>query len=72
MSESGDTDPTTPKEMQQNPPGTAEGGDPDEEAGERELAGSAEGDEDRAFVEDMESDPARAGSHSPGEDLLGG
>jgi hypothetical protein len=61
MTESGDTDPTQPKEMQQNPPQpTKEGGDRDQEAGEQD------------FVEDMESDPARAGSDSPGEDLLGG
>jgi hypothetical protein len=67
MTESGDTDPTAPKEMQQNPPNPAgEGGDRDEEAGERALT------EDEEFVEELESDPARAGSHSPGEDLIGG
>jgi len=61
MSESGETDPTQPKELRQNPPEQSEeGGDRDEEAGEQD------------FVEDMESDPARAGSHSPGEDLIGG
>jgi hypothetical protein len=61
VSESGDTDPETPKKMQQNEPNpTGEGGDRDEEAGERD------------FVEDMESDPARAGVDSPANDLLGG
>ena len=61
MTESGDTDPTQPKEMQQNPPDpTGEGDDRDQEAGEQDL------------VEDLESDPARAGSDSPGEDLIGG
>ena len=71
MPESGDTDPTAPKEMQQNEPNpTGRGGDRDTEAGEDELA---EGDAaEHDFVEDMESDPARAGSDSPGEDLLGG
>ena len=61
MTESGDTDPTAPKEMQQNEPNpTGEGGDRDQEAGEQDL------------VEDMENDPARAGGDAPGEDLIGG
>ena len=61
MTESGETDPTAPKEMQQNEPNPmGEGGDRDEEAGEE------------GFVEELESDPARAGSDSPGEDLIGG
>jgi hypothetical protein len=81
MSESGDTDPTTPKEMQQNEPNPAgAGGNRDDEAGERALAGDRghgreredDTEEIREFVEEIESDPARAGSHSPGEDLLGG
>jgi len=67
MPESGDTDPTAPKEMQQNPPNPArDAGDRDEEARERALG------EDQEFVEELESDPARAGSHSPGENLIGG
>lgn len=61
MPESGDTEPTAPKEMQQNPATpTGEGGDRDEEAGEKE------------FVEELENDPARAGGDAPGEDLIGG
>ena len=53
MPESGDTDPTAPKEMQQNPPNpTGEGGDRDEEAGEKE------------FVEELENDlRTRAATH---------
>ncbi len=61
MAESGDTDPETPKEMQQNPPNPeGESGNRDEETGEQE------------FVEEMEADPARAGGDAPGEDLIGG
>ena len=61
MTESGDTDPTTPKAMQQNEPNpTEEEGNRDEETGEKE------------FLEEMESDPARAGTDSPGQGLQGG
>ncbi len=61
MTESGDTDPTTPKAMQQNEPNPTDANENrDDEAGEKE------------FVEEAESDPARAGNDSEGHNLHGG
>ena len=60
MAKSGDTDPEVPKEDQQNEPNPVGGGNRDEEAGESQ------------FKEDMENDPARAGTDSPAEGLQGG
>lgn len=60
MAKSGDTDPEVPKQYQQNEPNPVGEGNRGEETGEKE------------FVEEMESDPARAGSGSPGESLQGG
>jgi len=73
MTESGDSDPTAPKEMQKNPPNpTGEGSDRDLEAGERALEEEQGSTSDEQFVVELESDPARAGSDAPGEDLIGG
>ena len=46
---------------------------PSQDGTDRESASDAEGDTGtEEFVEDMESDPARAGTDSPAQDLLGG